>query len=158
MPAGQPALSGTFRQPLPVLLFFSASRLPSRCLPLRAPALTASSRWRQVCSTETSQRADIATDLDTTLKAVPGLGNLHNGFLSAYEAVHTRVRHRHVQRPLPSVRMAPASTLTACRATNAWQGLQFPSAHGAAPLCLQLSARVSQFRANVQSKRVVFAG
>ncbi len=45
------------------------------------------------CSTETTQRADIATDLDTTLKAVPGLGNLHNGFFSAYEAVHTQVGH-----------------------------------------------------------------
>lgn len=44
--------------------------------------------------TETSQRADIATDLDTTLKAVPGLGNLHNGFLSAYEAVHAQLSAR----------------------------------------------------------------
>ncbi|KAL4421716.1 hypothetical protein ABPG77_002332 [Micractinium sp. CCAP 211/92] len=44
--------------------------------------------------TETTQRADIATDLDTTLKAVPGLGNLHNGFFSAYEAVHTQLSAR----------------------------------------------------------------
>ena len=44
------------------------------------------------CSTETSQKEDIATDLDAAFLPVPGLGSLHRGFFEAEDIVHAEVR------------------------------------------------------------------